>query len=369
MSNESRNIIIVMYLLIAVGIVMIYSASAVFSDQIFGSATYFFRRQLFYLVLGTLVFCACMGIDPDWLQKHSRRLVISAILFLALVFIPGIGHTGGGARRWIGLSAFNFQPVEFGKLAICLYLSDYLTRKIKPLTEGEPSVLVPPLAVLLVVLSLLIVQPDLGSCIFIVLVSGILFFLAGIKPRYIIIAVIPVLAAVSVLIIKAPYRLNRIVAFLDPWKDPSGSGFQIIQSFVAFASGGWKGVGLGESTQKLFYLPQSYTDFIFSIIGEELGFMGACTVLLLYGVFFLLGIRISGKCREPFYRLFSYSLVLIVTLQALINVLVTIGLIPTKGLPLPFVSYGGTSLIFNMTAVGLLVAIDRKSASRSFHHE
>ncbi len=370
MSRESRGIVLIMYVLIAFGIVMIYSASAVYSDQIYHSATYFFRRQLFYVILGSLVFSFCMNLNPDLLREHSKGLIIAGIFFLLLVFVPKIGHSAGGARRWIGLSIFNIQPVEYIKLAICLYLSDYLTRRLKPLAEGDPSILLPPLAVLGVTLGFLILQPDLGSCIFILLVSGILFFLAGIKLRYVAMALFPVIGGVVILIIKAPYRLSRISAFLNPWKDPGGSGFQIIQSFISFAMGGVKGVGLGQSTQKLFYLPQSYTDFIFSIIGEELGLIGTFSILLLYLSFFFLGIRIANKSREPFYRLFSYSLVLVVVLQGLINVLVTTGLIPTKGLPLPFVSYGGTSLIFNMITVSFLVSLDQKVTSRSsFHHD
>lgn len=348
---------------------MIYSASAVFADQVFNSATYFFRRHLFYLILGIVFLAISMNLNPDLLRLNSKRLVIFGIFLLLFVFIPGMGHSAGGARRWIGFHLFNFQPVEYCKLAVCIYLSDYLTRKVKPLAEGDPVVLLPPLFVLFTILVLLIIQPDLGSCIFILIISGALFFLAGIKMRYIAIAVFPVLVSITILIIKAPYRLSRVVSFLDPWKDPVGSGFQIIQSFIAFSLGGWNGVGLGESTQKLFYLPQSHTDFIFSIIGEELGLVGTLFVIVLYALFFYFGIKISTRARNPFYRLLSYALVLIIILQAIINMLVTIGLIPTKGLPLPFISYGGSSLIFNMTAVGILVAVDRKITSRSFQHE
>jgi len=357
----------IMYALIAIGIVMTYSASAVYSAQFFGSATYFFRRQLFYLVLGSLCFSICIGMNPDVLKRHSKLLILVSLVLLLLVFIPPFGHSAGGARRWIGLTVFNFQPVEYAKFAICLYLSDYLTRKMKSLSGGNAGVLLPPLLVLLAMLTLLIVQPDLGSCVFILAISGILFFLAGIRLRYVAVAVIPIFIGLSGLIVMAPYRLKRIAAFLDPWKDPSGSGFQIIQSFIAFGLGGVNGVGLGQSTQKLFYLPQSHTDFIYSIIGEELGLLGTLTILLLYGLFFLLGVKIANRSRDPFYRLFASSLVLIITLQALINILVTTGLIPTKGLPLPFISYGGTSLIFNMVTVGILIAIDRRvMKTRSF---
>ena len=354
-----------MYSLIAIGIVMTYSASAVYADQYFGSATYFFRRQLFYVLVGTVIFSFLIHLNPDKLKQYAKQLMVLAILMLALVYIPPFGQSAGGARRWIHLVAFNFQPVEYAKLAVCLYLADYLSRKLKPMAEGKIMVLVPPLFVIGTILVLVIAQPDLGSCVFILMVSGLLFFLAGIKLRFVAIATIPVMAGFIFLVISAPYRLNRIAAFLDPWKDPSGSGFQIIQSFLAFALGGINGVGLGQSTQKLFYLPQGYTDFIFSIIGEELGLIGAMTVLILYGVFLLFGIKIVNKCRVPFYRLFAHALVLMIVLQALLNLLVATGMIPTKGLPLPFISYGGTSLIFNMITVAILIAIDRKNSSRS----
>jgi len=365
MSQESRSIIIITFLLIAVGVIMIYSASAVFADQLFGSPSYFLRRQLFYVILGLLAFAVSFYSNPEFLRSHSKSLIIFAFFLLMLVFIPGLGHSAGGARRWIGFSFFTFQPVEYAKLAVCLYLSDYLTRKMKLMVTGDHMVLVPPIAVLLFMLSLVIIQPDLGSTIFILMIAGILFVLAGIRLRYVVIATIPLLLAIVALIVKAPYRMNRIAAFLNPWKDPRGTGFQIIQSFLAFSSGGIRGVGLGQSTQKLFYLPQSYTDFIFSIIAEELGLIGTLFIVSLYGCFFIMGVRIANKTHDPFYRLFAYSLVLVITLQALINILVTTGLVPTKGLPLPFISYGGTSLIFNMIAVGLLLAVDRHIVHRS----
>jgi cell division protein FtsW len=193
---------------------------------------------------------------------------------------------------------------------------------------------------------------------------AVLFFLSGIRLRYILAVAFGALLIVSFLIWQAPYRMSRITAFLDPWKDPRGSGFQIIQSFIAFGLGGIKGVGLGESTQKLFYLPQSHTDFIFSIIAEELGLIGALIVVGLFALFFFFGNRLAQRCRDPFFKLLAFSLVIFITLQALVNFLVTVGLIPTKGLPLPFVSYGGTALIFHMISVGILVAVDKRSNRR-----
>ena len=301
------------------------------------------------------------SIDPDFLRRHSRLLMGSSILLLTAVFLPFLGHSAGGARRWIQLPFITFQPVEYAKLTMCIYLADYLSRKRQPITSGSISAFLPPGVILFFVFILVIAQPDLGSCIFLFLLMGILFFLSGIRLRYIFLATMGVLAAVIFLVWRAPYRMSRITAYLDPWKDPRGSGFQIIQSFLAFGLGGIKGVGLGKSTQKLFYLPQSHTDFIFSIIGEELGLLGALTIVALFAAFFFFGNRLAQKCREPFFRLLAFALVIFITLQALINLLVAVGLVPTKGLPLPFVSYGGTALIFHMTSVGILVAIDRRT--------
>jgi len=364
-TNESKAIVLIMYTLVAIGVVMTYSASAVYADQNFGSPTYFLRRQFFYVTIGSVLFWLVSSLDPDLLREHSRFLMIMAILLLFAVFLPFLGHTAGGARRWIQLPFITFQPVEYAKLALCIYLSDYLSRKRQRITKGSLSVFYAPLVLISLIFVLVMAQPDLGSCIFLFLLMAVLFFLSGIRLRYILFATFGALFVVSFLIWQAPYRMSRITAFLDPWKDPRGSGFQIIQSFIAFGLGGVKGVGLGESTQKLFYLPQSHTDFIFSIIAEELGLIGALCVVGLFALFFFFGNRLAQRCRDPFFRLLAFSLVIFITFQALINFLVTVGLIPTKGLPLPFVSYGGTALIFHMVSVGILVAIDKRSVRYS----
>jgi len=360
-SKESQALTLIMFTLISIGVIMSYSASAVFADQVFKSPTYFLRRELFYVVFGMFVFFFTSSLDPEFLKRHSRSLVLFGMLLLVLVFMPLIGHSAGGARRWIRLPLFTFQPVEFVKLVICVYFADYLTRKAKPISGGSLSVFLPPTFILLVILGLVILQPDLGSCIFLFLLMVVLYFLSGIRARYILIAAVVGAVVLAGFILSAPYRMRRVTAYLDPWKDPRGSGFQIIQSFLAFGLGGWKGVGLGQGTQKLFYLPQSYTDFIFSIIGEELGLIGTLSIVVLYGGFFFFGNRISAKARDPFLRMMAFALVLLIILQALINFAVALGMVPTKGLPLPFISYGGTALIFHMAAVGMLVAIDRKS--------
>jgi cell division protein FtsW len=354
-----------MYALVALGVVMTYSASAIYADQFFHSPTYFLRRQFFYVTIGSILFWLVSSLDPEFLRRHARFLMILAVILLLAVFLPFLGHTAGGARRWIKLPFVTFQPAEYAKLALCIYLSDYLSRKRQRITKGSLSVFYVPLTLVSLIFILVIAQPDLGSCVFLFLLMAVLFFLSGIRMRYILIAVFGAFFIISFLIWQAPYRMSRITAFLDPWKDPKGSGFQIIQSFIAFGLGGIKGVGLGESTQKLFYLPQSHTDFIFSIIAEELGLIGALCVVGLFALFFFFGNRLAQRCRDPFFKLLAFSLVVFITLQALINFLVTVGLVPTKGLPLPFVSYGGTALIFHMISIGILVAIDKQSVRYS----
>ncbi len=359
MSKEAKAIFIAVYLLVSLGVVMTYSASAVYAAQTFKNSGYFLFRQVLYVGIGTALLFFAAGVDPYLWKEHARELLLFSFILLVLVLIPVIGHEAGGARRWIRIGPVSFQPAEISKLAICIYLSDYLSRRIKGIQRGEFYAILPPALVLSATCGLILLQPDLGSTVFIFLISAILFFLAGIRMRYVLGASLVFIPIFYFLVVRIPYRLSRVTAYLNPWNDPQGSGFQIIQSLLAFGLGGWKGVGLGESTQKLFYLPQSYNDFIFSIIAEELGLLGVSGVLLLYGVILVAGLRIAARARASYERLFVISLVLLVVLQALINMLVATGLIPTKGLPLPFVSYGGTSLVFNLFSMGLLFAIDR----------
>jgi len=359
MSKEASGIILVVLPLIAIGIIMTYSASGIYADQVMGSSTYFLIRQILFFGIGFMCLIVFSFIDPAWFQRHSRVIILVAILLLLAVYLPLISQTTRGTRRWLRVFGFNMQPAEFTKLAVCIYFSDYLSRKLKPIARGNILVFIPPVLILLITSGLILLQPDLGSVVILFIISATLFFLSGIRQRYIwlfgaLCATISYFA-----IIKVPYRMKRIIAYLNPWSDAQGSGFQIIQSFLALACGGMQGVGLGQSTQKLFYLPQSYTDFIFSIIGEELGFVGTVLVVTLYVVFFILGIRIVHRQSDQFHKMLSLSLVLLIVVQVIINILVATGLLPTKGLPLPFISYGGSSLIMNMIVVGILISIDR----------
>jgi cell division protein FtsW len=358
-SREGKVLFIAVYLLVSLGIVMTYSASAIYADQVFKNPAYFLQRQVLYAAIGTVLLLFAASQDPYLCKEHAKEPLIFSFVLLGLVLLPFLGHAAGGAQRWIRIGPVNFQPSEVSKLAVCLYLSDYLSRHIKGIQRGELSVLWPPLLVLALTCGLILLQPDLGSSVFIFLVAAFLFFVAGIRLRYVLLVGVIFLPAFYFLVVRVPYRLARVTAYLNPWQDPQGSGFQIIQSLLAFSLGGVGGVGLGESTQKLFYLPQSHNDFILSIIGEELGLIGVLFTMLLYAVILVAGFRIAGRARGNYEKLFVISLVLLVVLQALINMLVATGLIPTKGLPLPFVSYGGTALVFNLLSVGLLLAMDR----------
>jgi cell division protein FtsW len=361
MTHQAKAILLIMYTLISIGVVMIYSTSAVYAEQTYGNSIHFLSHQLIAIAIGTIAFGICFSLNPDDLRRHAKLLICFAIILLIFVYLPMFGRSAGGARRWIQLPFFRFQPVEYAKLAVCIYFCDYLVRKRKWIREGSVTAFGPPLLILSVIGLLVLTQPDLGSCAFLLVMVGVLFFLSGIYMRYVMLVMGGAVGMLIFLVMSTPYRMNRILAFLDPWKDPQGSGFQIIQSYLAFGLGGVQGTGLGQSTQKLFYLPQGHTDFIFSIIGEELGLLGTLSVVILYAIFFVLGAQIAYKLKDPFRQLLAYSLVLLVSLQALLNLLVTVGLIPTKGLPLPFVSYGGSAIVFHMASVGILIAIDRAS--------
>jgi cell division protein FtsW len=360
MSKEARLLFIVTYLLVGLGIIMIYSASGVLAHDRHGNEMFFLIRQGFYVLLGTIGFFIAATLPIDFYKKNARAFMLLAIMLLMTVYLPVIGHSAGGARRWIHLGGFQFQPVEFAKLACCIYLADYIGRKIAIVQKGDIRVFVPPLILIGVVCVLTLLEPDLGSVAFIVMMTSIVLFVSGIQLRYVFGALALLLPALYFLIIRVPYRLSRLEAYLNPWEDPQGSGFQIIQSFLAFASGGVRGVGLGQSTQKLFYLPSSHNDFILAVIGEELGLIGIMFVIALYVVFFVCCIRMARRTEQPFEKLLITSITLLIVLQTVIHMMVATGLVPTKGLPLPFISYGGSSIVSNLVAVGILVAVDRR---------
>jgi len=281
-----------------------------------------------------------------------------ALVALVLVLIPGIGREVSGARRWFRFKFISFQPSEFANLALIIYMADFIARKgdkIKSLFKG----FIPPICVLGATALLILIQPDLGTVVALGSVILIMLFVAGTRGSYILSLILCSLPAAYFLVFSVPYRRARIMAFLNPWLDPKGTGFQIIQSQIAIGSGGIFGRGLGHSQQKLFYLPAAHTDFIFSIIGEELGLIGTLGVIILFMIFIQQGLKIIKNAQDKFGYFLALGLVLMISLKAIINIGVSCGLFPTKGLPLPFISYGGSSLLFDMVSLGILINIAR----------
>lgn len=344
--------------LLCIGVVMIYSSSGIYALQELGDGAYYLNRHLMFLVIGTAFCCAAMMFDYRELRKWAKPLLGIAFLLLVLVLIPGIGKSISGARRWFQFAGFSFQPSEFAKLALLIYVSDYLARKQTKISDFWTGFL--PVIMILGAMALLVVkQPDFGSSVLMGVIVMTLLFLAGARFSHIGGLALLALPVLILLVAKSPYRMARIMAFLDPWQDSKGIGFQLTQSQIALGTGGFWGVGLGKSVQKLFYLPAAHTDFILSIIGEELGFVGTTLVILLFAGFIWQGARVAKRTSDPFGFYLAGGIVAMIGFQAAINIGVSIGALPTKGLPLPFVSYGGSALIFHMAAVGLLLNISR----------
>ncbi|MFA5095828.1 MAG: putative lipid II flippase FtsW [Candidatus Omnitrophota bacterium] len=357
-----RNIRISLFsvtvILMCLGVVMIYSSSSIYAWERYKDGFFFLKRHLIFMLIGGALTFFFMSIDYHKLKQISRPLLVISLILLLLVLVPGIGREVSGARRWFRFKFISFQPSELATLAIIIYVADFISRKgnlIKSFFKG----FLPPMLALGLCAGLVILQPDLGSTLAIGVVVLAMLFVGGVRPAYILSLILCSLPVLYLLIFNVPYRRARILAFLNPWLDPQGSGFQIIQSQVALGSGGLFGVGLGHSKQKLFYLPAAHTDFIFSIIGEELGLLGTIAVIVLFIIFIQQGIRVVKNTPDKFGYFLAFGLVTMIAFKAAVNIGVSSGVLPTKGLPLPFISYGGSSFIFDMICVGILVNIAR----------
>ncbi|MFH1645261.1 MAG: putative lipid II flippase FtsW [Candidatus Omnitrophota bacterium] len=344
--------------LICLGLVMIYSASAMVAYEHFGDSMYYLKRHLLYILVGIVFFVACLSVDYEKMRKYIKPFLLFSVLLLMAVFIPGIGHAAGGARRWIGIGHFSFQPSEIAKMAMVFYAADVLARKQSD-TDSFFHSFMPLILVLSLSVMLILLEPDLGTAVTLAALVIIIAFVAEVRLKYLLFVLLPGLIGSGFLIALKPYRLKRIIAFMNPWSDRHGAGFQIVQSLIAMGSGGMFGVGLGNSKQKLFYLPEAHTDFIYSIICEELGILGSLGLLCLFVFFIWLGFKIAFLARNLFGRLLACGLVSMIALQVIINIGAVTGTIPPKGMPLPFISYGGTSLLYSMASVGLLLNISR----------
>ncbi len=342
--------------LLGVGLLMIYSSSNVYASDKYGDGYFLLKRQLLWLFTGAIVFVIAGRIDYHWFQKRSRLLLLLGALLLVAVFIPGLGWSGGGARRWLNVGGMRFQPSELVKYLVIIYLADLLSRRQSSLHNFTTGFL-PPLAVIGVLCGLIVIQPDLGSALSIGLIGLLMLYLGGARLAHMGVLCLSAIPILAMMIAKVGYRKRRILAFIDPWADPRGTGFQIIQSLIALGSGGPTGLGLGESRQKLFYLPAATTDFIFSILGEELGFLGTGLVIGLVVGLLIAGFAVARRAEDLFGSLLAQGITAMLVLQAMVNMGVASGILPTKGLPLPFVSYGGSNMIASFFAVGILVNI------------
>ncbi len=360
-----RVLLFGMMLLLAFGALMIYSSTSVvtpLSAKKNITEFYYFKRHLLTMALGCLAMLCTYSIKPSTLKKLSVPLLVCSFVLLGLVFVPHIGVTAGGARRWIRLWPTTFQPSELVKLAMVIFLARYMSMPGYR-TESFGS-FVKPLLVMAAFQAVFLKQPDFGSTMSLAFLTFAMLFISGMRLRYIasvLVLAIPVVYKLAM----EPYRLRRITSFLDPWKDPLGSGFQLVQSFISLGSGGLTGLGLGESKQKLSFLPASHTDFIFCLVGEELGLIGASVLIALFVFLFVRGIRIACRAQDKFVAYLAYGLTLMISVQALINFAVVTGLVPTKGLPLPFMSYGGSALLVNMAAVGILLKISKGECEKA----
>ena len=356
--NIRLNLFTVTVVLICVGIVMIYSSSSIYAWEKYGDSFFFLKRHLAFLAIGAMLAFLAMCVDYRKLQEISKPLLAVSFLLLMLVLVPGIGREVSGAQRWFRFKFISFQPSELAVLAVIIYTADFVSRKQNLLRDFWKGFM-PPMFVLGSTAMLILMQPDLGTTVSLGIVVMVMVFAAGTRITYLVSLFLLSLPALYVLIFSVPYRRMRILAFLNPWLDPKGSGFQIIQSQVALGSGGIFGVGLGHSRQKLFYLPAAHTDFIFSIIGEELGLLGTLSIIVLCMIFVRQGVKVIRNAPDKFGYFLSLGLVLMICFKAIINIGVSCGLLPTKGLPLPFISYGGSSFIFDIISVGILLNIAR----------
>jgi len=352
-------ILLAVLALLALGLIMVLSTSYLYSQERYADGTYFFRKQMIAMGMGALLLVVCSLLPPACYRYLAYPLLALTFVILILVLIPGIGAARGGARRWIMLAGFAFQPSELAKLAIIVYLAHSMAKKEAMIRTFSVGVL-PHLIVAGAFAGALLLEPDFGSVLILTMLLYFMLFIGGVRVHHLLATALMALPLLIYLMTQAEYRLRRLMTFLDPWSEPSGSGFHVIQSLIAFGSGQLTGRGLGESRQKLFYLPEAHTDFVYSVIGEELGLMGAVLVLALFAVIILRGFRLSAKIEEPFDQYLAFGITVLLGLQALIHMGVVMGLMPTKGLVLPFISYGGSAMVLNLMEAGILLGLSRR---------
>lgn len=359
------TLFMVTLILLGIGVVMVFSASSVRAYEYYRDSYYFLKRQLLWSVIGVIAMIFTMHIDYRLLRRFAAPILVVTLVLLIVVLIPGVGLMISGSRRWLGVRGiFTFQPSELAKVGMMVFLSSYLSRdpeEVKSFLKG----VVPVLLLLGIVFGLIMLEPDLGTATSIAGVTLVMLFVAGARTSHLIGLGIVGIPAFIAAVFAEDYRRRRFLAFLHPWDDPLRSGFHIIQSLLALGSGGIFGLGLGRSRQKFLYLPEQHTDFIFAVLGEELGFVGAATVVILFFIFAWRGFRVALATSDPFASLLATAITSMVVLQAVINIGVVSGILPITGIPLPLISFGGSSLVVTLSSIGILLNISRYVRGRS----
>jgi len=351
--RDLRALLAIAAVLTLLGLIFIYSSSSVYALERFGSPHYFLRKQLIYLIPSFIAFLCFAAVPIALFRRFAPFLFLGSLGLTVLTFVPSLGFKMHGSYRWLRIAGVSVQPSEVLKLFLIVYIGFFIERKRKYVASLLHSYL-PFLIILGVTFFVLLKQPDFGSVVTLLVTSFILLFVADFKMMYLLVTIASAIPIGIVLIFSQTYRLNRILIFLNPWSDPRGRGFQIIQSLIAIGSGSIWGLGISNSKQKFFYLPMQHTDFIFPIIAEETGFVGASIIVLLFFLFSYFGIRVAMQMTSMFGLFTTLGFVVLISVQAVINLMVTTGLLPTKGLGLPFVSYGGTALLCVWAMMGLI---------------
>lgn len=342
--------------LVGIGIVMVYSASSALALKKYGTDYYFMKKQAMFSFAGIMILVTCRHIPYQLFRLLSYPILLCAVAALLAIELTGFGLTAGGASRWLRMGSFTFQPSEFARLALVIFMAYSLSKKTEHIREFSIGFL-PHVLVLAALGALILLQPDFGSVVILAFIAWVMMFVAGVRLKYLLGSLLCLLPVGCWFMIQAPYRLRRLMCFTDPWRYSSDEGYQIVHSLMAFGSGGVLGKGIGNGYQKLFYLPEPHTDFIFSVIGEEAGLLGVSIITIFYAVIIFKGIRIAADAPDLFGTFMAVGLTSAIGLQVCVNMGVALGLLPPKGLTLPFLSYGGTSLLINMASIGILMNI------------
>jgi len=361
------QLIVAVVALVGIGLVMVASASISIATRELGDPLHYFWRQSVYVAIGLASMLAATRIPSQLWRTLSPALLVVVALMLILVFVPGLGREVNGSLRWLSLGPFNLQPSEPMKLAMVLYLAGYLVRRGE-LVRSTAGGFIRPMSILAVIGVLLLFEPDYGATVVLFTTALGMLFLGGVPFWSFVGWAAFVVVSMGAVVMAAPYRVERMLSFLNPWADPFGSGFQLTQALIAFGSGEWFGVGLGSSVQKLFYLPEAHTDFLFAVLAEELGMLGVLVVILLFTFIVWRAIAIGTRAERAghaYGAYVAYGVGLLVGLQAFLNIGVNMGILPTKGLALPLMSYGGSSLVVNSFALGLVMRVDHELRRRS----